>query len=306
MRLSALLAATLLLLSANAALGQTVGCSQQSTVFPGNGAPVSCSPTYQGPGDIFSGASAWYGLRAYSAAAAAAGQKAINIRRTSDSTTSDIRVLSNGNLDVATATTFCNATTCFVVTAYDQSGNARDATQATTTAQPQLVFNCLGTRPCMTFVTASSQVLASSTANISALYSIASVAIRTANFTAFGGILADNAGNGLAFNNAASSIWEEQGVGAHVDNGVTDSAWHSIIAVFDAAVSSGSSITADGVLSTGTLAAATVGAGLMMGDDNTGFLGGSIGEAGFWPTIAMPAATMCHNQFVYWNTSVSC
>jgi hypothetical protein len=62
--------------------------------------------TYQGPGDIVSGATAWYGLRAYNAAYATGSNNAINVRRASDNSTSNIVILANGNLDIATANTF--------------------------------------------------------------------------------------------------------------------------------------------------------------------------------------------------------
>lgn len=62
---------------------------------------------YVGPGDIVSGATAWYGLRGYSAAFAATGTgKAVNVRRASDNATMDIVILANGNLDITTANTF--------------------------------------------------------------------------------------------------------------------------------------------------------------------------------------------------------
>lgn len=68
---------------------------------------ISSGATFTGPGDIVSGATAWYGLRGYSGAVAATGtQKAINVRRQSDNTTSDILILTNGDLDVATAASF--------------------------------------------------------------------------------------------------------------------------------------------------------------------------------------------------------
>jgi hypothetical protein len=55
---------------------------------------------------VVSGATAWYGLRAYNAAYATGSNNAINVRRASDNTTSNIVILSNGNLDIATANTF--------------------------------------------------------------------------------------------------------------------------------------------------------------------------------------------------------
>jgi len=59
---------------------------------------------YIGPGDVNSGALAWYGMRAYSAAYAAAHGKAFNLK--AGAPTKDITFLSNGNVDVATALVF--------------------------------------------------------------------------------------------------------------------------------------------------------------------------------------------------------
>ena len=59
---------------------------------------ASAAPTYTGPGDIVS-FTAWYGLRAYSAAVAATGtQKAINITRASDSEVCDVLIATSGSL----------------------------------------------------------------------------------------------------------------------------------------------------------------------------------------------------------------
>ena len=97
-----------------------------------NWVPFGAYNAYVGPGDIVSGATAWYGLRAYSAAIAATGtQKAINIRRASDNTTKDILIRKSGNLDPTTAATFCASTTCYVTTWYDQTGNGNDVAQGT-------------------------------------------------------------------------------------------------------------------------------------------------------------------------------
>lgn len=64
-------------------------------------------PTYTGPGDVVSGASAWFGLRAYSAAVAATGtQKAVKIRRSSDDTEQDILITTAGDLDTAAVVAF--------------------------------------------------------------------------------------------------------------------------------------------------------------------------------------------------------
>lgn len=62
----------------------------------------------------------------------------IRVRRSSDSTEQDIG-FSGDALDTATLATFCSGTDGFVVTVYDQSGNARNVTQSTASAQPQIV-----------------------------------------------------------------------------------------------------------------------------------------------------------------------
>ena len=61
------------------------------------------------------------------------GKRVVEVRRSSDSTTQDFTAsqITNGEL-----VAFCGAGDGFVSTWYDQSGNANDAVQATTTAQP--------------------------------------------------------------------------------------------------------------------------------------------------------------------------
>lgn len=63
---------------------------------------------------------------------------AIRVRRSSDNAESDIG-FSGGNLDTTSLTSFCGAANGFVTTWYDQSGNARNATQTTAANQPQIV-----------------------------------------------------------------------------------------------------------------------------------------------------------------------
>jgi hypothetical protein len=82
----------------------------------------------------------------------------IRLRRASDNAEADIAATATGAIDVATAATHCNATTCFVRTWYDQSGNTSNLGQATTANQPAFIFNCLGTSPCLQ-ATASTQTM---------------------------------------------------------------------------------------------------------------------------------------------------
>lgn len=117
-------------------------------VCPGIGAMCRAVPSFNGPGDVAGASFAeWWGMRAFNGATA--GTKSILIRRASDNTTQTINTLSNGNLDVASATTFCTATSCFVVTWFDKVGT-NDVTQSTNAEQWALTFNCDGTLPCAT------------------------------------------------------------------------------------------------------------------------------------------------------------
>lgn len=84
----------------------------------------------------YPGAAAAYSLRALDPNNY--GGNAIRVRRASDNTEQDIGFVS-GELDTSTLTSFCSGTNGFVKTWYDQSGNARDATQTSASAQPQIV-----------------------------------------------------------------------------------------------------------------------------------------------------------------------
>jgi hypothetical protein len=134
-------------LLAAALLATTALCqpalAQVGLPWPGPGTVASGGGGgYAGPGDVLSGAFAWYGLRAYSAAAAASNLKAVRVQSASHGGEEcDVLLATNGGLGVTanpsggsctdtglSLATFCNSNTdCGVATWYDQSGNARDA-----------------------------------------------------------------------------------------------------------------------------------------------------------------------------------
>ncbi len=64
---------------------------------------------------------------------------AITVRRSSDNTTSNIGFTTNGDLDTTALKTFVGASNGFVTTWFDQSGNVRNATQATAANQPRII-----------------------------------------------------------------------------------------------------------------------------------------------------------------------
>lgn len=111
-------------------------------------APPTGGSSYVGPGDIVASATAWYGLRAYSAAVAATGtQKAVNVRRASDNATQDILILTSGALNIASANTF--ATVDATATASATASTTLNLTGASST--PHVGSTITGTgvvQPC--------------------------------------------------------------------------------------------------------------------------------------------------------------
>jgi hypothetical protein len=106
----------------------------------------------------------------------------IQVRRSSDNTTSNIGFLGN-HLDTASLKTFCNATNCFVRTWYDQSGNANDALSTVDSMQPRIVlsgtidrFNLM---PTLTFNNDSLRVPPSIFPNIGQLYIVTACSVFT-------------------------------------------------------------------------------------------------------------------------------
>ena len=101
--------------------------------------------------DAYPGAAAAYSLRKLSSTY---NGSAIRVRRSSDNAETDIGFVNN-ELDTASLLSFCGAGNGFVTTWYDQSGNAINATQATSASQPQIVnlgvINLQGTKPAILF-----------------------------------------------------------------------------------------------------------------------------------------------------------
>jgi hypothetical protein len=85
--------------------------------------------------DLYPGAAAAYSLRKIRTAYAGS---AIRVRRSSDNTEQDIGFV-GVDLDTVSLKSFVGANSGFVTTWYDQSGNARNATQATAANQPRIV-----------------------------------------------------------------------------------------------------------------------------------------------------------------------
>jgi hypothetical protein len=104
-------------------------------ILSSHGVIASQIASFVGLLDLYPNAAAAYSVRKLRTAYTGS---AIRVRRSSDNTEQDIG-FSGGNLDTTALTSFCSGTNGFVTTWYDQSGNARNATQTTAANQPQIV-----------------------------------------------------------------------------------------------------------------------------------------------------------------------
>jgi hypothetical protein len=88
---------------------------------------------------------------------------AIRVRRSNDNSEQDIGFTSSGDLDTASLKTFVGANSGFITTWYDQSGNARNATQTTAANQPRIVnagtINRESGKPLIQFIRSSTTFL---------------------------------------------------------------------------------------------------------------------------------------------------
>ena len=108
---------------------------------------------------------------------------AIRVRRSSDNAEQDIGFTSSGDLDTGALKTFVGANSGFVTTWYDQSGNARNATQTTAANQPRIVnagtVERQDTKPSVRFISTSNNFLSMTTMSSNINFSIYIIQKRT-------------------------------------------------------------------------------------------------------------------------------
>lgn len=251
--------------------------------------------TYQGPGDIVSGATMWGSCaRAYNAAYANGTNPLCDlVAVTGGAAVCTLRVLTTGFVDLAAS--YCAGTTpaaacaaasggsCKVTKVYDQTGNGNHWTNATLSSMPALTFSALGGLPGMTFAIASSSLLATGNTTVSFPFSASTVAERTGSTAAVNCILC---GPTISYqfglqNSANTALLSFTG---SITATANDSAFHALQGV-DAGTSGASSVlTVDGSDTTGTTAASGWSAQVIrLGRGNSCCtLGGVIMEAGIW------------------------
>jgi hypothetical protein len=205
---------------------------------------------------------------------------------------------------ISVAETFTMQYGMFVTELYDNTSNGFNVSQATAADQPQLMPNCLNGLPCI-YANVSSQSLRGTITN-SANASFAGVGNRQGNFTSTQVLIGKPGSATLGWPGVANEIGLD--TTSTVLSSVSDGAWHAMQGVYG----STSYVCADGTCGTGTTSAPGVGTtvGLMSTAAGGNYLNGYFAEADFWSTTNLTSPTqttaVCHNQYSYWGTSVSC
>jgi hypothetical protein len=125
--------------------------ARASMFLTGIGAPPPAAPTYIGPGDQFSGAEMFVGVRGYNGAYATGSNNAFNYRRASDNATQNGVILTSGAFDIATANTFagtdatCTGTissTTLVCASASSTPHAGSTLTGAGITQPSWIVSC--------------------------------------------------------------------------------------------------------------------------------------------------------------------
>lgn len=285
---------------------------------------VAAAGGYVGPGDIVSGAIAWWGLRAYSAAYASGNGKIVQLSRTSDSQSCDFLSLSNGNLGNSgtcsggfsgSFTSFCTSTTCTVLTLYDQSGGNNCASAACNLTNHSgnhvgFALSCFGSLPCMQSNSGNVTYLENTSAPTdSQPITLTLVAERTSNFTTQeGGIFFGGGGvsfDEILFPNVTNQVAAYGGT-SQINFTAANSVLHSLLVVLNGA---SGVFNVDGTVSTNQNFGSQGSHGnFSLPFDTATVLDGNFTEAGAWNVAfnSTQYGNVCHNEITYWGISGTC
>ncbi len=277
------------------------------------------APSYVGPGNVVSGAFAWWGLRAYDTAHA--GTKAVNVCNDTggvDVLCEDYLTDTSGNLVIATiggVTCASLGTNCKVAKIYDQSGANScgagtipcDVAQATVINRPVLNPSCLSGLACLVCtgvngVSTSFVTIVSTWTTITQPYTTTNIFKRTANTTTqqihyqFGpsNVQGEYFGaSGQYGINAGSSL---------APTGITENAFHASQNIYNGA---SSQVNVDGGATNGAAGAGTIASGTLQLCDNISshIQAENLTEWGLWRGAfsAGNITAMNSNQHAYWG-----
>lgn len=261
--------------------------------------PMLLAPYQGGPGDIVSGAEAWWGLRAYTSASI--GGNAVRLRRDSDDAEQDFVTVAGGGLNTSSISSFKGAANLFVVTLYDQTGNGFHVTQATLAQQPAFTLSGLGSKPIVTCV-GTSGLISAGTLTVSQPLTMSWVGNHNGpsgqqSYLLPGGNL--QLGCNFDANNQAFLY---AGVGVDPKPTVSDDAWHALQGVCNG---SSSDVNVDGSVNTGNPGSAGCDAAIyvFVNASSAQRFDGSFVEAGIWGVAFSGAnsTAMSTQQHAYWG-----
>jgi len=274
--------------------------------FPARGHRIL--PASSAPLDAFTQPSGAYSFRKLKSPYAG---PAVRLRRAGDNAETDINFLGCTGFtgcpwDEAAAIAHCAATSCFVKTRYDQSGNGRDQTQATAANQPALVFNCLNTSlPCIEMTSATQSLSSGSLTPATGVMSLSIVANRVTVAVGQCLFLSGDGGSGNRIVSSSSNAnqWNlisPGGGGISPVAGVTSNAWHAAQAVVNGAASN---FKIDSTDNTGTATGAVTAGGIL----TSGVAGLTCrgAEVIVWDNYALTAGeatALAANQKSFWGT----
>jgi len=272
---------------------------QQLLLGAGKGAPGGAA--YQGPGDVVSGALVWGSTaRAYNSAYANGTNPLADLKDLATGTVAicTLRVATTGFVDLTggycigstTPSIACAAAaggSCIVSKVYDQTGNARDYTQATAASMPGLIFGALNGLPALQC--GGSAQLLSPTITQAQPFSTSTVYIRTSGASIGAAV---GSGGGAIVQMGASSVANTAILGygnpASVSSGaVADNAWHAFQGSANGA-SGASNIDGTDLTSTNYGTNSFGGNAFRLCSDSANFLIGKTIEGGLWPSATTP------------------
>ena len=272
----------------------------------GLGAPSSGGGGFTGPGDVVSGALAWWSP--YACYNSAYVGNVADIWDATGTTTETLITCTAGGViheTINPLSTTC-AVSCFVATLYDQIGThcsgSCDLTEAIS-LRPVLALNVLNSKPCVQFSAISGHILASPTfTSASQPITLSTVAKSINNSTQQGLFFSGTGVVVFGYNDSGTNANTAlMFAGASADFSATDATFHAIQAIFNSASSIG---VTDGSATTGLNPGSTA----MSGALNLGGVGGSqpfdgnVCEFGAWP-IAFSSGqygSMNSNQHSRW------
>lgn len=275
----------------------------------------SAAATYQGPGDIVSGATAWGSCaRAYNAAYANGTNSLCDLKDKTTGTVAicTLRVKTSGFVDLTgsycvgstTPAVACAAAaggSCVISQIYDQTGNGNNWTQATLASMPSLTFAALNSLPVITC--ASSQTINTTNTFSTTNFSESAVYERTSG-TGIGGAFGGNGNGYLGAGSVASNASISNGTTVNV-SGAPDNAYHGLNGTFSSTVGA-DALNVDGTDNTGITAGITglSSATLRFCRAGTQELLGNVAEGGLWPTTSF-TSTQRGNLFTNQNSATS-